>query len=133
MKRILCIICLILLLMPIKVRAYDKNDIYTLAKLVEAEAGNQDEYGKRLVCDVVLNRVLDPRFPDTINDVIFQKNQFAVAYTGLIHGPEPKEETFKLVEEELIDQVDYDVLFFCNSYYNGNTPLYIWGDHYFSK
>ena len=47
-----------------------------LACLVEAEAGNQDELGKRLVVDVVLNRLDSNEFPDNIYDVINQKNQF---------------------------------------------------------
>lgn len=132
MKRIVLMICL-LLLCPIHVRAASDNDIYTLGKLIEAEAGNQDETGKRLVCDVVLNRVADPRFPDSIEKVIFQKNQFSVAWTGVIHGPEPTERIIEIVKEELTDQVDYEALYFCNFGYNGGTPLYIYGDHYFSK
>lgn len=132
MKRLVLMICL-LLLCPIHVRAASDNDIYLLGKLVEAEAGNQDETGKRLVCDVVLNRVANPRFPDTVEGVIFQKNQFSVAWTGVIHGSEPTENILRIVKEELVDQVDYEALFFCNYGYNGNTPLYIYGDHYFSK
>lgn len=133
MKRIVLLISLLFLCAPLRVHAASDNDIYMIGKLVEAEAGNQDETGKRLVCDVVLNRVADPRFPDTVEGVIFQKNQFSVAWTGAIHGPEPTEDTLRIVKEELVDQVDYEALFFCNSYYNGNTPLYIYGDHYFSK
>ena len=37
---------------------------------VEAEAGNQGLTGKRLVCDVILNRVDSKDFPDNIFDVI---------------------------------------------------------------
>lgn len=133
MKRIVLMICLLLLCAPLRVHAASENDIYILGKLIEAEAGNQDETGKRLVCDVVLNRVADPRFPDSIEKVIFQKGQFSVAGTGVIHGPEPTERTIEIVKEELVDQVDYEALFFCNYGYNGNTPLYIYGDHYFSK
>ena len=49
------------------------DDLQLLACIVWAEAGNQDTYGKELVADVVLNRVDDQRFPDTIREVIFQK------------------------------------------------------------
>lgn len=35
-----------------------------------------DLKGKQLVADVVLNRMYDPRFPDTISDVIYQQGQF---------------------------------------------------------
>lgn len=55
-----------------------------LAQLVQAEAGNQDLTGKRLVADVVLNRVESEQFPNTIREVIFQKNpvQFGVTVDG---------------------------------------------------
>lgn len=46
---------------------FDEDEIKLIAKLVEAEAGNQSELGKRLVIDTVLNRVDHPNFPDTVN------------------------------------------------------------------
>lgn len=60
------------------------HDIFLLEQLVQAEAGNQDLMGKQLVVDVVLNRVADPRFPDTIEEVIFQTDpvQFSVTIDG---------------------------------------------------
>ena len=48
-------------------------DLEMITQLVHAEAGNQDIWGKRMVADVVMNRVRDPRFPDTVEEVIFQK------------------------------------------------------------
>lgn len=39
------------------------SEMAMLAQLVQAEAGNQDLTGKRLVADVVLNRVDSERFP----------------------------------------------------------------------
>lgn len=110
-----------------------------LAGLVEAEAGNQDEYGKRLVVDTILNRVHDERFPDTIADVIYQSAQFSPVWNGqlqkYIDGRlEIPEENYRIVAEELIDQADYDVVFFQSS---GWSPYgqhaYKYGDHYFSK
>lgn len=54
-----------------------------LAQLVMAEAGNQDFTGKRLVVDTVINRVVSDDFPDTIEGVIYQKNQFSCIDSGL--------------------------------------------------
>lgn len=45
-----------------------------LETIVEAEAGDEDAYGKILVANVVLNRVLDEEFPDTVKGVVFQNN-----------------------------------------------------------
>ena len=45
-----------------------------LETIVEAEAGDEDVFGKMLVAGVVLNRVLDENFPDTVKEVVFQNN-----------------------------------------------------------
>ncbi len=45
-----------------------------LETIVEAEAGDEDIFGKMLVAGVVLNRVLDEHFPDTVKEVVFQNN-----------------------------------------------------------
>lgn len=58
------------------------DSLELLAQLVEAEAGNQDAIGKRLVVDVVLNRVDSDAFPDTIEEVIFQPYQFSCVLDG---------------------------------------------------
>lgn len=109
------------------------------AGLLQAEAGNQDEYGKRLVADTVLNRVNDPTFPNTIVDVIYQSNQFSVVGNGqlqkYIDGRlEIPEENFQIIAEELFDQANYDVVFFQSG---GWSPYgqraFKYGDHYFSK
>jgi spore germination cell wall hydrolase CwlJ-like protein len=47
-----------------------------LAMSIYYEARGESAEGQYAVADVVLNRVDDQRFPDTICDVIKQKNQF---------------------------------------------------------
>lgn len=109
------------------------------AALLQAEAGNQDECGKRLVVDTVLNRVNDPQFPDTILEVIYQPYQFSVVKNGqlqkYIDGKlEIPEENYRIIAEELIDQVDYDVVFFQSGGWSSyGQPAYKYGDHYFNK
>ncbi len=44
-----------------------------LSKLVAGEARGESYEGQVAVAAVVINRVLDPRFPDTIEEVIYQK------------------------------------------------------------
>lgn len=51
---------------------FDANDAYLLEKVAMAEAESEDTEGKALVMLVVLNRVWDARFPDTIEEVIMQ-------------------------------------------------------------
>lgn len=50
------------------------EQLAVLEKIVEAEAGDEDAYGKILVANVVLNRVLNEEFPDTVKEVVFQNN-----------------------------------------------------------
>jgi N-acetylmuramoyl-L-alanine amidase len=110
-------------------------DLQLLACLVEAEAGNQDLTGKRLVVDVVLNRVADPRFPDTIAEVIYQPGQFSPVTNGALAEAyyTVSEDSFKAVSMELTEQIDYTIRFFCSGGYGCGVPGYRYGDHYFSR
>lgn len=58
-----------------------------------AEAEGEGTKGKALVMLVVLNRVWSDEFPDTVEEVIFQKNQFSVTMPGgRYYTTEPDEE-----------------------------------------
>lgn len=55
----------------------DKKNIYlkikeynVLLRIVEAEAGGEDITGKMLVANVIMNRVQNGRFPDTVTEVV---------------------------------------------------------------
>jgi N-acetylmuramoyl-L-alanine amidase len=50
-----------------------KEDVDMLERIVEAEASGEDMVGKILVANVILNRISDDEFPDTVEKVIFQK------------------------------------------------------------
>lgn len=103
-----------------------------LAACVEAEAGNQSELGKRLVCDVILNRY-DSGDYETLYDVINEEGQFSVVSNGMIERVVPSEETYQAVQKELKNKTNREVLFFREGYYhNFGTPLLSEGDHYFS-
>lgn len=70
------------------------EELMLLAQIVYAEAGNQPFEGKVAVAAVVLNRVESSIYPDSINEVIFQKSQFSPVKDGKIMacGKEVKEE-----------------------------------------
>lgn len=68
---------------------YNADEIYWLSRLIEAESGGEILEGKIAVGNVVLNRVSDNRYPNSIYGVIFDfKNgiQFTPAYTGTIYN-----------------------------------------------
>lgn len=53
------------------------SDAQLLMQVAQAEAGNQGIIGQWLVMNVIMNRVADPAWPDTIEKVVTQKSQFA--------------------------------------------------------
>lgn len=104
-----------------------------LACCVEAEAGNQSELGKRLVCDVILNRFYSGSYSN-FYEVIDEEYQFAVVGNGSILEVEPTEETIRIVQEELENRTNTEVMFFRTEHYHTfGTPMFKEGDHYFSK
>jgi len=63
-------------------RDFDGEDSWRLMKIAMAEAEGESVEGKALVMLVVLNRVWSDQFPDTIEEVIFQENQFSPVREG---------------------------------------------------
>ena len=63
---------------------YNADDLYWLSRIIYAESGNQSLEGKIAVGNVVLNRVASSKFPNSVYDVIFQRNQFTPASSGSI-------------------------------------------------
>lgn len=109
------------------------DSLEMLAVCVEAEAGNQGLRGKRLVADVILNRVESDIFPDDIVSVITQHNQFSTYTDGAMDRVvEPSEETIRAVQMELEKRIDTKILYFTAGYYNPYCkPAYKYKDHYF--
>lgn len=70
-------------------RDWDYEDGYLLAKIAMAEAEDQDTEGKALVICVVLNRVRSSDFPNSIKEVVYQKNQFSPVGNGRFDRVEP--------------------------------------------
>lgn len=82
-----------------------EKDLEVLLRIVEAEAGNEDEDGKLLVANVVLNRVNAEQFPDSVEKVVFQKEkgicQFSPVSNGSYYRVEVSEDTINAVERAL--------------------------------
>jgi N-acetylmuramoyl-L-alanine amidase len=109
---------------------FTEREIDLMAQLVWHEAGNQDSIGKRLVVDTVLNRVEDARFPNTVEEVIFQKGQYTTA--KVLGRVEPTIECYGAVLSEIDgERYNTEVLFFGRGYGCGK-PLFQHQDHCFS-
>ena len=76
------------------------DELYLLSNLVSSEARGESYEGQVAVAAVVINRVLDPRFPDDIKEVIYQRNAFSVVNNGEIYK-EPTDSAYKAAREAL--------------------------------
>ncbi len=101
----------------VRVNHMASEDYYSLLRIVEAEATGGDIKSKILIANVVLNRVEDSRFPDTIYDVVWQRDggiaQFSPTEDGRIYTVEITDDTYEAVDRAL-DGEDYSqgALFF---------------------
>ncbi|MBU5335797.1 cell wall hydrolase [Intestinibacter bartlettii] len=110
-----------------------------LSKLVAAEARGESYEGQVAVAAVVLNRVKDARFPDSIEGVIYQKNAFSVVRDGYIDA-QPTEESYKAAKEALYgSDPTNNAIYFWNpdistcSWINTLNPHLRIGNHVFAR
>lgn len=95
----------------------EEEDLNVLLRIVEAEAGGEDIEGKLLVANVVLNRVESDKFPDTVKEVVFQREngvtQFSPVSNGRYYTVEISEETVEAVGRALMgEDISQGALFF---------------------
>ena len=110
------------------------EDIELLALVTMAEAEGENEEGKRMVIDTILNRVDSERFDNTISEVIYAPNQFTSMRNGRVDRCYVADDIYQLVIEELTNRTNYDVLYFTAYQYGAyGTPMFQIGNHYFSK
>ena len=92
---------------PLLITEEDKE---VLLRIVEAEATCEDIKGRMLVANVILNRVVSKKFPNSIAEVVFQNNgvtyQFAPIKDGRYWTVEVSDETREAVERVLAGE-DY--------------------------
>lgn len=118
---------------------FSQEEINYLAQCVFAEAGNQDNTGKRLIVDVILNRLNSnktspDKFANNIIDIINTPNQFAVVSNYTIYSAPITDEILTIISEELNNISNTEVLYFrTKNFFTWGTPLFQHGDHYFSK
>ncbi|MGL4741469.1 MAG: cell wall hydrolase [Sarcina sp.] len=74
----------------------NNEELELMAKVVHAESKGEPYKGKVAVASVILNRVLDPNFPNSISGVITQKNAFSCVRNGKIDAV-PNSDSYKAV------------------------------------
>ena len=64
----------------------EDQEYQVLLKIVEAEAGSEDAEGKMLVANVVMNRVRNGYFPNTITEVVYQRQNGTAQFSPVSDG-----------------------------------------------
>lgn len=110
--------------------AYELSDEEreVLLRIVEAEAGSEDEDGRLLVANVVLNRMNSEVFPDTVTEVVFQQSknvtQFSPVASGRYYTVEISEKTVAAVERALAgEDISQGALYFASRKRASNSKM----------
>ena len=85
---------------------YTEEELDLLARLIYSEGGIESYDTQLKIGSVVMNRVDDPYFPNTIREVIYQKNQFSVTFTkldGVIMIDRPADDEAKKAAYEILN------------------------------
>ena len=98
------------------------NDISLMANAVYGEARGESFEGQVAVAAVILNRIKDPNFPDTVHGVIFQPRAFTAVDDGQIYLT-PNETAKKAVKQAISG---WDPTYGCIYYFNPNTATSAW-------
>ena len=107
------------------------EELDLLARVIHAESGNQDEKGKRLVADTVLNRMTFNNAD--IRSIVYADGQFSTAPYLYNSDNTPTEDELRIAYEESIEQINYEVYYFrADHYHDCGTRAFQWGAHYFS-
>ena len=102
--------------------SYNNNDRYLLAKVIYAEARGESYKGQVAIGAVVLNRVEDSRFPNTIAGVIYQPWAFTAVNDGQINL-EPDQTAYQAADDALNG---WDPTYGSVYYYNPATATSKW-------
>lgn len=98
------------------------SDEYLLARTIHGEARGEPYVGKVAVAAVVLNRVRDPQFPNTIAGVVYQPLAFTAVADGQINLT-PNKDSINAARDALNG---WDPTYGCLYYWNPATATSKW-------
>lgn len=100
------------------------SDLQLLARAIHGEARGESYEGQVAVGAVILNRVKDPNFPNTIAGVIYQPGAFTAVSDGQINHPiDEGSSVFKAAQDALNG---WDPTNGCTYYFNPSTATNKW-------
>ena len=107
---------------PVAEGVYDEESLYWLSRAIFSESGNQPMNGRIAVGTVILNRVANEAFPNTVKEVVFAPNQFSPVAIGTIYR-DPDEDS--IVAAKLCFDGTREA---GESLYFNTTTMYSWAD-----
>jgi len=87
MKALMLVTCLAGLTVAAPEPSYTEADLYYMSHIVQAEAGYCEREMIEGVASVIMNRVNDDRFPDTVYGVVSQSGQYSTFSTVDLQVP----------------------------------------------
>lgn len=112
---------------------FTDEEIDLIALVTMGEAEGEPEEGKRLVIDVILNRIDSTRFADNVEGVIYAKNAFECMWNGRINRCYVRDDIRQLVIEEINSRTNSNIHYFRTKHYHiFGKPVVSVGNHYFS-
>ena len=91
---------------PIQQFSITDEEIEMLKYIVEQETRGGSYKHKCIITNVILNRVEDSRFPNTVREVLLQKNQFSSIWNYYQKRVEPDKSTERAVNDVLNGRVE---------------------------
>ena len=102
----------------------DASDVQLMARAINGEARGEPYEGQVAVGAVILNRVKDSRFPNTIAGVIYQSGAFTAVADGQINAPIAENSTVYKAAEDAMN--GWDPTGGCVYYFNPSTATNKW-------
>ena len=101
---------------------YTSSDLYLLAKIIYAEGRGESYTGQVAIGAVIMNRVKNASFPNTISGVIYQKGAFTAVSDGQINL-EPNQTAYDAAKDAMNG---WDPTYGCLYYYNPAVATSAW-------
>ena len=105
-------------------KASGDNMVELLARLINGEARGEPYIGQVAVGAVIMNRVKDPSFPNTIAGVIYQSQQFSSVTDGQFDVAIEEDSTVYKAAQDAMN--GWDPTGGCVYYFNPNTATNKW-------
>ncbi|SDX83047.1 cell wall hydrolase [Paenibacillus sp. CF384] len=121
-------------------KPFTEADLMLLAKITMVEAGYESYEGQLALANVILNRVKNAKFPDSIRDVIYSGRQFPPAHNGLLDKSQPNAGALRAAKDALNGKNNVkDAVYFFNPavsqgpFWSGLEVISTIGHHRFAK